>query len=663
MNRDPVPSPHPRPVTGRCRLAAVIATAVFAFATAPAFAARCIPQASGVPALNGPPEFINSGLGAPNYWPKLDDPRWRGALAQSFGTGASEIVSFRALRQGGTEPALYLSWHVKADPFLVSFGDSVKVAISTGAGNGQLMEIFPFTNLNPSNAVAPPSTVTSTLGGGVWNGVPAEPTWLANNTRVWLDTANQQWAVNMRIPIKAGFNDGLLLPAQFNLAFEVRDQQSNDPMGPVAFYRASNTVALNDLAAIPAPANWPQYDIALPPGNAGCDATVRLASNDVGTTNVDGGGVARPNRINLTSPNTFFALPDNATASPIAAGQISATFRIANWGTQPDWNDVADPTNSLWTKIGPALISNAGAINAGTKASIAGGNALTFPWTLTNAERCAFVGQSGVPSASIPGDPSCPNATPTKRLHQCMLVELSGGGLSFSPASVYRNMDYADASVFEREAQVSVAGLNLLGTPRDVYLYVQTLMMPKRVDKPEPGLSLVDYRKVWDILQRGDHQVPGIAMSDKSKEGGPQLPARPPLDGDFEILNQFYPTYVVHAFHDTGETADVRGKTMRVVRPQSSFGYYVHHEGTLTGWDTQLQGAQLISPDFYRIGVPDGGSATVKTRIEAREQDTPPPVGNWWEELLKWLQSLPWWWWIVALFVLLLLWLLLRRKK
>jgi opacity protein-like surface antigen len=97
------------------------------------------------------------------------------------------------------------------------------------------------------------------------------------------------------------------------------------------------------------------------------------------------------------------------------------------------------------------------------------------------------------------------------------------------------------------------------------------------------------------------------------------MPERPPLGVDFDTLDQLYPTYVVHAFHDTGKTTVVNGRTMHVLRPQTSFGYYVHHDGQLEGWDTALQGAQQIAPDYYRIAVPQGGTETVTTRIVARE--------------------------------------------
>jgi hypothetical protein len=617
--------------------------------------AQCVPQASGVPALGGAPNFIDVAAGEPNYWPRLDDPRWRGALVRSFGSGASETATFKALRTSGGGAALYLSWYVKVDSKLDPFLDSLRVAFSTGGGSDEMIEVFPFTSVAAStNAAAPPSTKTRLLS-GTWTVQPAEPIWLGANTRVWLDVPNQQWAINMRVPIAAAYDDGINLPAEFRIAFELQVSQADNSLVP---YRLSDTVALNDLNAVPAAASWPAFNIALPAGDAGCIKSISVASNDVGTTNVDAGMVPRPNQINLNTTNTFFALPNNESGSQVAANQISGTFRIANWGSQPDWNDIPNPTTSLWKQINSVAVTNAGIIDNNNKASIAGGNALSFNWTLTAAERCEFVGGAG-----------CPNPTPIRRSHQCMLVELSGGGLTYNPASVYRNMDFVDASTFEREADISVAGLAAGAEPkRDVYLYVQKLMMPKDIGTPQPAQALVDYAKVEEVLSHGGdgdgggdsgEQVPGIAASATAppKPRGdtppPQTAPRPPLDGDFETLNQQYPTYVVHAFRDTGETITVNGQNRKLLRPQSSFGYYVHHEGALTGWDSELQGAQLIAPNYYKIAVPEGGAATVKTRIVAREQDTP-PTPPW--------SKLPWWVWLVILAIIILI-LLLRRKS
>ena len=82
------------------------------------------------------------------------------------------------------------------------------------------------------------------------------------------------------------------------------------------------------------------------------------------------------------------------------------------------------------------------------------------------------------------------------------------------------------------------------------------------------------------------------------------------------------PVYLVHVWHVTGQTfTDHNGATRKVLEPQTSFGYYLEHEGALFGWNHKLTGPGLveIAPNFYKISIPDNGTATVTTQIEARE--------------------------------------------
>jgi hypothetical protein len=109
-------------------------------------------------------------------------------------------------------------------------------------------------------------------------------------------------------------------------------------------------------------------------------------------------------------------------------------------------------------------------------------------------------------------------------------------------------------------------------------------------------------------------------------------------------IEQFMPTYRVHVYYDTGETVDLDGVTYPVLRSQSSFGYYVEHEGDPFKWLHSLHGAEPISPEFphfYKLAVPDSGVAKVTTRIAALD-----PKGLQW---LIWLILV-----IVAFFVRLL---------
>jgi hypothetical protein len=208
-----------------------------------------------------------------------------------------------------------------------------------------------------------------------------------------------------------------------------------------------------------------------------------------------------------------------------------------------------------------------------------------------------------------------------------MLVELSaagvgGGTLTFTQSSVYRNMDFVNASHFEREAEISVAGLaNLPGsTQRDVYLYVKTLNMGSG---PNPMMRDLAKRESIENRDGGGEGSGGDGYGGKvnriaGRQGMKELGGRSPND-PFDVLEQVLPNYVVHAYHDTGKTVTRNGVTMKLMEPQSSFGYYVLHDGPLHSWSDSLAGAQQIAANYYWIGVPQGGRAVVKTQITAHE--------------------------------------------
>ena len=494
-----------------------------------------------------------------------------------------------------------------------------------------------------------------------WDDTQPLPAWFAANTRVSRNSGTHSWAVNMRVPYGAAltYDQGIKLSDAFKIWYEVDVNVA--PTGLVTYINTSaanmDFISVSDLANT-STVNWEDFNKALSsPDPMICARDVSIASTDVGTKNAGG-----PNRISLTTPNTLFAHPKNETMAAIGASQICAQFRIANWGTQPDWNDVsATPgpvLDQLWKPVSnlcPAGPTNPGPIAAGAKADTAGTNEIVSPWTLSAADRCEFIGSTGIPAneapdgVAVPPEPGC--ATPRKRrLHQCMLVELSGGALTYSPSSVYRNMDFVNASTFTREAEVSVAALPDSGTPdRDVYLFVRTYNLPENVNSPDPQDPLRDVRRAQEIIDQpgpNDGQPnpnDDRRVVDKAVSSLPDSKV-PPLGADFDTLNQLYPTYIVHSYRDTGTTTVRKGTTFKLLTPQTSFGYYINHEGDLSGWKHQLEGAQKIATDLYLIAVPQGGTKSVRTTIEAVEGS-----------------GFSWWWLLLLLLLLLIIWFLKRR--
>ena len=584
-----------------CRRFVGLAATLMLIACEATATVRCVPLASGVPALPGAPNFLDSSVGEPNYWTRADDPRWRGALSRSWGNGASPHVTFQALRVVAPQPYLYLSWVVKVAPAPQPLVDKLRLAFRTSGGTTWALEVIPFNNVSSAIQIqAPVQTAAWRLNGGTWtlNGVVTPPAWVHDDTRVWLETtAPRMWAVSMRVPMTNPFGDGGNLSDQFPVAFHLHVNHSDTTL---ADYRLDDSVTLipspnTGPPVSNTPDNWTQLNVALPTTDPACENQIRISASDIGTTN------SVPHEINLNAANTFFVRPENVmpAGTNVGAQKIAATIRIANWGTQPNWNDVVDPMTSLWRDItNPASEPmNATSFMSGTKGLI------EHQWTPACGD---FVGTS------------CPGPH-DRRLHQCMLVELHGGGYVYNPTSVYRNMDFVTASTFERRADVSVAGLKALnpGSPRrDVYLHLQTFQMPSDVKAPPRRSTMFDLAKVEEILQRHGNDARRV-----TKQAVEKPPKGPSAGVDFETLDQVYPTYLVHAFHDTGETVVVDGGPRRVLRPQTSFGYYVNHDGPLAGWEAYLEGAERIAADYYRIAVPEGGTETITTRIVARDRD------------------------------------------
>jgi hypothetical protein len=91
-----------------------------------------------------------------------------------------------------------------------------------------------------------------------------------------------------------------------------------------------------------------------------------------------------------------------------------------------------------------------------------------------------------------------------------------------------------------------------------------------------------------------------------------------------EHMASAWPTYEVHAFHDTGKTIIYQGRKYTLVEPQVPFGYYVDHDGALQGFEHALEGLEgaqftALSSDYYKVSVKNGGYAKIKTTITAVE--------------------------------------------
>jgi len=596
----------------------VLVSAEFASGTSPI----CISLAKGVPGIlwNRPPNWWDASLGAPRFDTDLDAPNWCGALATTYptsaGSGATEQASFRALyhvESGITY--LYLSWRAKAVVSLTN--DNVLylgLHDATTSGKDVALKIL---------LPAPPGSITANAisesqmtmyykssSGTTWQIYPSNgydpdiPDWLLETAYYWIETNPQTWAFNLRIPISSGdgaglsnfLDNGIHLSNNFSIWYELRSGKlsggGGDAYTPYIWPRAVASITdQTTIPVFPATGNWKEVSLGL--SNCSVEG-VAIRWDDIGTLN------AVPHEIVIGANNTFYARPRNQSMNVV--NNIRARFRIANWGCNSIWEqDVyGNPYPDLWEDIGnpngdPAAgISIAAATNSNDLVGTSGKGDINITW---NPPASKYQ-----PCNAIP-DPN------KKRCHQCILVTLSGTGVNFLNNSVFRNMDFVNASEFSRAAEINVKGISnnpLNSAYRDVYLHVVTHNMPKYIYKTMHD----DYK-----LLAGRGHLYSQTMADFEST---YLETNTQVVKD-EDLTEIMPTYEVHAYYDSGERRLEGGINKPILLPMSSFGYFVSHDGDIDGWKYNLDGAEEIIPNYYRISVPKDSFTTIMTRIEALE--------------------------------------------
>jgi hypothetical protein len=590
----------------------------------------CIPFGNGGAYSPGPPQWFTAGstTGWPRFNTWVDDPRWSGAMAINYGDGSTPELQFRGLYHpaSGAGQYVYLSWWHKAALNGTVVNNRLYVGLKASAGATALLLRIQLSTAAHTTAGTPIITVHPVNADGTFGSAfPTNPAW-TNDIRVWIEESTDQstlippqansqepnnWAIHVRIPM--GMNLGtagnnVTLTSPFQMYF---DLLQGTPAAPVISYTwPRSTLAtpyhVTDGASgeqLPQTSAWPQFQLGLAAA-ATCPG-VDIEPADIKVTYP---GTSTDWQIKIGAANTFTATPVNLTGAAVPSGSVTARFRIANWGIQPATMDQADPATGAWTSV-PGL----GAVQQSPAASIAnnGDWNLSGNWTPTAAD---FSGKS---------------------THQCIQVELSGAaGVVFRRASAFRNMQVVPASLFTDSAEVSVVGLAPAAAPqRDVFLHVQTSNMPLRVGAGGRRYALQTVA------------VPGDTGGDRGAE---KRNARTELERRFEKE----PTYIVRGYYDTGLRLTIDGTPHPILQPMVAFGYFVDHEGSLTGWEHALTGAQQIAPNFYRVGVPNNGAVKIGIRIEALESGIFQGGG------------LPWWaWLLIALLVLLLVIWLIRRRS
>ena len=603
----------------------------------------CIPTLSGLPGIPASDLDWFSAAPDPNllrWFP--DNPLWLGAFSLSQGNGANRDVLFRALKGvlGGTN-YLLMQFVARTSSLDDSNIDRVNVLLGVPGGNylafqarlGTSSQTVAGTDLSGAYTYRVKSC---SVAGGVISVVnPGTNTDgdIETTGRMWIDVTSPtrliqtKWAFQVAIPLGAAWG-GPGLPSQLTLpaagAFKMWFEMSTS-IGDMAVPHqwpttAPQTATILDLI----PTGILETDMMdLSTAGAGCSDAVKLISSNVGTRAVPGGaprpnthtikldfGKAypplsapydenhTPNVTNVENQNEFFATPTFPGGMAVADKEsVRATFSLANWGSQ-----YSTPTPASWRPIpGGTDVNFQNANNdcrfAWPTAAEPNGPGTFVKTLVNNINRYLNAWAGGVPFPVGSQNP-----------HQCMLVELSSTDpdVVITTSSVYTNMNIVDASVFRRFAEISVVGAPPIDVvPRDVFLYVQKFNMPQIVKPGEEPRPPTDFNR------------------DSFRLAAPGRPQ----SNDVEDVAAFIPTYTVHGYMDTGKFLTLEnGDKVKILRPQTAFGYFVNHVGELHGWETRLYGAEKLEENLYIVRVPNNGVVHVETAIQARENPNELPL-------------------------------------
>lgn len=577
-----------------------------------------IPSAAGVPGISGPPIWFN---GEPGFNPALDDVKWRGAVKRTFGTGAGGSNFFRATQATvGSQKFVYLTFRAAFVQQLSDSDDLIYLGLKKhNDASAMVVRITAhgagFVPAGPPSG-SPPANVSAvdiwTSNGGAWSFQAMSPTWISQHARVWMQSSadpggdgNNRWAVQLRIPANTvggiTADAGPNLDTDFDMWYLIHANTGGNPV--IVDNRTSGATTQGDLDNLtyPQPSLWDEFKLTSAAATSG---GVAIYWGDVVVKNSHGEGSLIENGAN----NSFVARPRNYSTANIPTGQINATFRIANWGSVVGDPNMPDFSTGSWDYV----TGNSEFVPVNSNIDVPPIAAGTNPPATTPIKLDAVM-----------------NLGAGKSLHQCMLVTLSGSNINFLNDAIYQNMNFDGASLLQREAEISVVGLKAFSpTPRDVYLAVEKVNMPKSGKSDEKQFLETSMVR---LMRRGGETAEKMkrARAILSDTGGETKEDRlqklvqvlSEVDATEEELDQLFPTVRIHVYHDTGErVARPDGTERPVLRLQSSFGLYVYHEGTLDGWQTSLQGAQRIEDNLYLLAVPNDGTAKIKVSVQAVQE-------------------------------------------
>ena len=293
------------------------------------------------------------------------------------------------------------------------------------------------------------------------------------------------------------------------------------------------------------------------------------------------------------SDNELVALVENTGGA--AANDIWAEFRFANWGLPPAdfpaWDLAAGAQpNPAPRRVGVEPPPFDPAVNLPAAAS---------PATPTSAALVSTWLRANVP-AEYQANP-----------HQCIWVQLdSATGVNFTQSSVRRNMDFANLSEIEREAELSGSGYPEPADGSGEHDFVLQTFCRKIV--------------VTEIVAGGetDGETRGLlegALDVGGQQDRPNVMVAAGRRGT-DFKNTVVLVWMAQGYRRSGKFLKINGTSYEVLdhRP-GEFGVIARHEGLSDPFHYALQGPGMVqyAPGTYGVKVPHKGTTRIRIRLGA----------------------------------------------
>ncbi len=324
------------------------------------------------------------------------------------------------------------------------------------------------------------------------------------------------------------------------------------------------------------------------------------------------------NRFVATVHNNTEKVVDNgtsATLQPVEAKNMKVRFRVAHWGAAlgsgDDWRvigglqpaDVVDPP----FPPKPSVCSTTYSFQTTKDAN---------GWLPFQNVPAATGGPPPTPGESyffydwvLSGDETSGDVQYYKdvQAHQCIYVEVdSNSDSDIITRSVFRNMDFVEASAYSDVARISTRGCGEAPNGRNAHeVFLQTRIKTwnlanNMIRTEQPKLKAGKTLSSMGMLTESMTRNPDIFI-DKNK----------PVDS--------YAEYIVDAYYDTGGFVVINGKRFDLYSPLGSFGYIARHGSAVEEWIADLKSAREIENGIYELDVPPNSHVDIKPFIEAKE--------------------------------------------